>query len=187
VIRWSQKPAKRIGEHGFTFVETFAALGISFVLFSFSVLPLRQAIQGYRLAADARAVASQMGLARMRAAAGFTQSQLRVDLTANTFEVDVYDKTTATFQREGGVFSLSSGDTFSFGSVTVPAGQQAAIAQSTPITFNSRGVPVDGSGTPTATSALYLTDNSGTYWAVSVSAAGQIGLWQYSNGSWIAR
>lgn len=32
-----------------------------------------------------------------------------------------------------------------------------------------------------------LTDNNGSYWAVAVSAAGQLGVWQYSDGNWIAR
>lgn len=172
---------------GFTIIETAMALGICLVIFSFSVLPLRQTIQGYRLAADARALASQIGLAKMRAAAGFTQARLSADITTNSFEVDVYDKTSGTFALQGGVFSLSEGDSFSYGAVAVPAGQQAVIAQTTAIIFNSRGVPIDANGTPTASSALYLTDNNGSYWSVTVSAAGQIGVWQYSNGSWVAQ
>jgi len=182
-----RKRMGKLGERGFTLVETVAALGISFVLFSFSVLPLRQTIQGFRLAADARAIASQMSLARMRAAAGFTQAALAVNASANTFEVQVFDKASSTFQREGGVFGLSEGDSFSFGAVTVPAGQQTSLLQSTPIQFNSRGVPVVSSGTPTATTALYLTDNRGNYWAVTVSAAGQISTWQYWDGIWVTR
>lgn len=172
---------------GFTLVETAVSLGVGLVLFSFTVLPLRQTIQGFRLAADARAVAAQMGLAKMQAAAAFTQARLNVNVAGNTFEVDVYGKTAGAFSLSGGVFSLSQGDSFSYGAVTVPAGQQSAIGQTTPITFNSRGVPIDASGTPTATSALYLTDNNGSYWSVTVSAAGQVGVWQYSNGSWTAR
>lgn len=181
------RAAGRVGERGFTLVELSVSLGISFVLFSFAILPLRQMIQGYRLAADARAVASQLALARMRAAADFTQAEFAVDLTNNTFQIDVFDKSTGQFQTPGGVYSLSEGDSFSFGDVAVPAGGQATLQQTATITFNSRGIPIDSTGTPTSDSALYLTDNNGSYWAVSLSAAGQIGLWKYANGSWVAR
>jgi Tfp pilus assembly protein FimT len=175
------------GARGFTLVEMTVALGMSFVMFSFAVLPLRQTVQGYRLAADARALSSQLGLARMRAAAEFTQAQLSIDLTGGTLQINVYDKTSGQFETIGGVFPLSQGDSFSFGSVAVPAGGLATLEQTPTITFNSRGVPIDAAGAPTSNSSLYLTDNNGSYWAVTVSAAGQIGVWQYSNGAWIAR
>ena len=175
------------GARGFTLVELTVALGISFVLFSFAVLPLRQTIQGYRLAADARAVSSQLALAQMHAAAGFTQAQLDVDLTNQTLQIEVFDKTSDQFTPTGGVYPLSQGDSFSFGSVTVPAGEQPVLQQTPTITFNSRSIPIDSTGTPTSDCSLYLTDNNGSYWAVTVSAAGQIGVWQYSNGAWIAR
>jgi Tfp pilus assembly protein FimT len=181
------RAAGRHAARGFTLIEVTISLGISFVIFSFAVLPLRQTIQGYRLAADARAISSQLGLAGMRAAAGFTQAQLSVNLTSGTLQVEVYDKTRDQFQPQGAAFSLSQGDSFSFGDVAVPAGQQATLQQTTTITFNSRGVPIDSTGAPTSDCSLYLTDNNGSYWAVTVSAAGQIGVWQYSNGSWIAR
>lgn len=182
-----RQTADGFGEQGFTLIEVTISLGISFVLFSFAVLPLRQTIQGYRLAADARAVSSQLGLARMRAAAGFTQAELAVDLTNNTLQIEVFDKTSGQFQSAGGVYSLSQGDSFSFGGVTVPAGEQSTLQQTSTIAFNSRGVPIDSTGAPTSSSSLYLTDNNGSYWAVTVSAAGQIGVWQYAAGSWIAR
>ncbi|HVB34720.1 MAG TPA: GspH/FimT family pseudopilin [Patescibacteria group bacterium] len=179
--------AGKFGERGFTLIEVTVSLGISFVLFSFAVLPLRQTIQGYRLAADARALSGQLGLARMRAASGFTQAQLSVNLANETMEIKVYDKTSGQFETQGGVFTLSQGDSFSYGNVAVPAGGESTLQQTPAITFNSRGVPIDSTGTPTSAGSLYLTDNNASYWAVTVSAAGQIGIWQYSNGSWIAR
>ena len=177
----------RVGERGFTLIELTVCLGISFVLFSFAVLPLRQTIQGYRLAADARAVSSQLALARMRAAASFTQAELAVDLPNSTFQIEMFDKSTGQFQSVGGVYSLSQDDSFSFGDVAVPAGGQATLQQTSTITFNSRGIPIDSSGTPTSDGSLYLTDNNGSYWAITVSAAGQIAIWEYANGSWVAR
>ena len=178
---------RRRGERGFTLIEVTVALGMSLVLFSFTILPLRQMIADYRLAADARAIASQLSLAKMHAAAGFTQAELAVNLASNTMQIEVYDKTSGAFAAQGGAYSLSEGDAFSVGGVTSPAGEQTTLGQTTAITFNSRGVPIDTTGTPTSNDALYLTDNNGSCWAVTVSAAGQIGVWQYSGGSWIAR
>ncbi len=177
----------RRAERGFTLVEVCVALGMSLVLFSFTILPLRQMIADYRLAADARAIASQLALAKMQAAAEFTQAELVVNLAANTMQIEVYDKASGEFAASGGAYTLSEGDAFSVGGVTSPAGDQTTLAQTPAITFNSRGVPIDTTGTPTANDALYLIDTNGSCWAVTVSAAGQIGVWQYSGGSWIAR
>ena len=82
----------------------------------------------------------------------------------------------------GGATFLSANVSFGYGIVsTPPEGTQASIAQAPAcaddtgaglsntgcIVFNSRGVPVDGSGAPTAVNALYLTDGTAVY-AVTV-------------------
>ena len=43
--------------------------------------------------------------------------------------------------------------------------------------FNSRGIPVDATGAPTAVDALYLTDGTAVY-GVTVSATSAIVLWR---------
>jgi hypothetical protein len=94
---------------------------------------------------------------------------------------------------------LSGSDRFGYGVVgSAPTSTQVTIGQSGScltsagvaisdtacIVFNSRGVPItpkttgppDGTETPLATNAVYLTDDSAVYGA-TVSATGLIRLW----------
>jgi hypothetical protein len=53
--------------------------------------------------------------------------------------------------------------------------------------FNSRGIPVDSTGAPVASGALYLTDGSAVY-GVTVAATGMIRLWRtfpYATPNWV--
>lgn len=108
-----------------------------------------------------------------------------------------------------GILQLTQGDTFGFGNLTTgPTPGQAAISQAalcypgaanTPdggssmantacIEFNSRGIPVDSTGAPVATGALYITNNN-IVEGVTVSATGSIQTWQCANGqtTWSAQ
>ena len=82
--------------------------------------------------------------------------------------------------------------TFDYGVVsTPPPSTQDAIGQAPPCTddagvviantsclmFNSRGVPIDDCGAPTAVDALYVTDGSAVY-AVTFSATGMLLVWR---------
>jgi hypothetical protein len=106
--------------------------------------------------------------------------------TAGTYQLEVWNKASSTFQLEGGTFNLPPGITFGYGAITAPAGSQTSITQSIPIAFNSRGIPIDGSGNPiSSTAAIYMGDSSGGYCAVSVTLSGQTKTWQYSGSSWV--
>jgi len=105
----------------------------------------------------------------------------------------------------GAVINLSQGDTFGFGSLTSgptvaqqPNMSQAAncldnsgstISNTACIVFNSRGVPIDGTNSPIATGAFYLT-NGTVVDGVTVSATGSIQSWSASaiasQSSWSA-
>jgi type II secretory pathway pseudopilin PulG len=102
-----------------------------------------------------------------------------------------------------GTVTLSSGITLGFGTQThPPPGTQAAIAQGNStaadaecydgpsgpapgtqitgtacIVFNSRGIPVDHTGSPTADDAIYITDGSGVY-GTTISATGLLEPWR---------
>ena len=65
----------------------------------------------------------------------------------------------------------------------------AAIANTSCIVFNSRGIPIEPvTGTPTGDSALYVTDGTATY-AVTLSATPLIRLWSTRAGAadWVHR
>jgi len=62
----------------------------------------------------------------------------------------------------------------------------ANVANTACITFNSRGIPVNGSNQPTADHSLYIHNSSG-YYAVSVALSGRIQMWKYVNSAWVAQ
>jgi Tfp pilus assembly protein FimT len=94
--------------------------------------------------------------------------------------------------------------TFGYGSIAgPPTGTQTTLAQaplcleddltstfsnSACVVFNSRGVPVDSTGTATSNDALYVTDGNSVY-GVTVLATGLIQTWRTdpSLGGWINR
>ncbi|MGE0448586.1 MAG: Tfp pilus assembly protein FimT/FimU [Vicinamibacterales bacterium] len=156
-----------------------------------------RALADFRLRGDARSLHHNVGLAKMRAAARFTRERLYVDVAANQYHLEYWDKTASAWTVEGGTIALSSGVQFGFGGLTqpppstqnslalAPACRDAAgdaVANSSCIVFNSRGIPIDSSGGPTGASALYLTDGVGTY-GVTISATPLVRLWWTPAGS----
>jgi Tfp pilus assembly protein FimT len=138
----------------------------------------------YRAVGDSRSIASQLGLARMRAASDFTEARLNFNLTANTYQLEVWSKANSAYQVEGAVQALSPDVSFGFGSITTPAGSQGTITQTTLITFNSRGISVDSSGNPTANGAIYVTNGNGLFFAATASLTGQTRAWQWNGTAW---
>jgi Tfp pilus assembly protein FimT len=139
--------------------------------------------QNVRMANDIRSISAQIYLARMRAASAGNKSRLNFDTTANTYQIEVWNGSAWTIY--GGTTNLATGDTFGYGSITTPAGQQSSIAQTTPIYFNSRGIATDSSGNATANAAIYFTNIRGQYAAIAVSIAGQPTSYTYSGSAWV--
>jgi prepilin-type N-terminal cleavage/methylation domain-containing protein len=171
---------------GFSFLELMVVVAVVVILAGVTIPSILNTLQNYRGADDTRSIATQLALARMRAASDFTRTELSFSLTANTYELEVWNKTTSAYQLEGTVLSLSQGVTFGFGSITTPAGGQTTIAQTSQIYFNSRGISVDGSGNPIGTAVIYLTNGAGEFWAVTVSINGTVRAFEYTKGAWNA-
>ena len=171
-------------QFGLTLIELVVVAALSVIVAAVAIPMFVNGLRNWRLAGDARAIASQLALARMRAANEFTQAELSIDTSGGTFQIKIYNKTSSTFVTEGGVFNLSSGNSFGYGALSTPAGTQTTIAVSSPIIFNSRGIPITSTGTPTGTYAIYLTDGNGGFFAVTVSPASDVNLWKYSGG-WV--
>ena len=154
-----------------------------------------------RLRGDAQSVAQSISLAKMRAAASFSQARLFVTLDTNTFFIQLWDRTANSWVTEGGATSTATGVTFGFsGLPNPPPNTQAAIAMSPAceddagnpignsscIVFNSRGIPVDGTGAPVGDNAIYVTDGIGVYGA-TLTATPLLRLWwsPAGNASWV--
>jgi len=168
---------------GFSLIELVIAVLVIITLAAIAIPKVVSITQEFRMANDIRSISAQIFLARMRAASAGARSRLNFNTTANTYQIEVLNNGTWTIY--GGTTNLDTGDTFGYGSITTPAGQQSSIAQTTPIYFNSRGMATDSSGNVTANSAIYFTNIQGQYAAIAVSIAGQPTSYTYTGSAWV--
>ena len=185
---------------GFSLVEMMMVVAIIGVLAAITVPMSGNAVRFIKVSGDARDLSNATAVAKMRAAAKFTQSRLYVDYSSKTFFIQTFDKTitvpcpTGCWVTETGTTSLSSTVSFGYGPVTAPplntqtsiaqatlcmntAATPVAIANTACIIFNSRGLPVDTSNNPTGDDAIYINDSSAIY-GVTVAATGFVRLWR---------
>ena len=200
----------RTSARGFTLIETLFVVGLIGVIGAVSIPVVEKTIAGFRLTGDARSVANAIAVAKIRAASTFTRVRLYADLGTGTQQLQVLDKSDPAnlrWRTEGGATRLVQTVRFGYGSLTSPPPNSQAAIAGTPqcmsdptalapsgtaiantwcLTFNSRGIPVDTTGAPTADGVLYLTDGTAVY-AVTVAATGMIRLWRsYSAAaSWV--
>lgn len=181
-------------QHGFTLLELLVVIGLVAVLGAFAVPMIGSALDSDGLKSDAQALSGLVGMAKMRASAGFTRARVRAHLNDNSFMLERWDRTASAWVREGGLHRLYRNVRFGFGTIgTPPPDSQAAIGMSPPcrtgidigggtigdtscIVFNSRGLPVDGDGAIFGGHGLYLTDGSRVY-GVTVTATPRIRQW----------
>jgi type II secretory pathway pseudopilin PulG len=181
-------------QHGYSLIDTLAVVALIGVM-SAMVIPITGgALRSHRINADTTSLKHSVGLAKMRAAAQFTRARVRVDLAANTYRVQVWDKDAAAWVDDGGPIVTGTGVTFGFGVLdTPPPDTQVDIDMSPPCTdgttpdadeingtacivFNSRGLPVDRDGILFGGHALYLTSETGAS-AVTVTATPLVRAW----------
>lgn len=182
---------------GFSLVEVMTAATIGIVLAAFAIPKMTSSLQGFRTGGDARTVNSDVTLAKMRASSGYTHARVYADLLAQTVEVDVWNTSTSTWgadTQNGTAQSLSRSVTFGYGtSIASPppntqstiaeaplcynAANTATVANTACVVFNSRGVPIDSTSSPTGSDALYVTDGTSVY-GVTVTATGSIRTWR---------
>jgi type II secretory pathway pseudopilin PulG len=182
-------------EAGFTLLEALAVCAVVGIVAAVAVPQTNTMMTGYRLKGSAQSLNNVIGLARMRASARFSRARVRADLTARTFQLQIWDKTNNQWVTEGGVEMLAPGTRFGVGSIAVPPpntqnaiGQSpvctddggADIADTACVTFNSRGMPVQNSRPPAGTivgnNALYITDGSAVY-GTTITITPLIRLW----------
>jgi type II secretory pathway pseudopilin PulG len=187
---------KSIG--GFSALELLLVVAIVIIVAGMAIPKMMSMVQNLRTAGDARDLNGMILMAKMRAASNFAQARVHADLNAQTFWVEVEPSGASSWTTEGGTQLLSTGVTFGFGSLTTPpSNTQASLAQAPAcpgisntacIFFNSRGIPVDSTNTPTGNDALYVTDGKSVT-GVTVLATGLSQIWRSdaSTANWTKR
>jgi prepilin-type N-terminal cleavage/methylation domain-containing protein len=175
---------------GFSLTELVIVIAVGLVLTAMAIPQFLAMLQAGRMTSDARSIASQLSLARMRAASLGEPARVNFNLAANTYTMELCtslcNTANATYIAEGGTQYLSQGVSYGAGGVATPAGGQTTLAQTSLITFNTRGLSVDGTGNPTGTSAIYINNGQGFEFAVTVSIGGQPTAWKYNGTVWKA-
>ena len=185
----ANKEVRKATARGFSLLELAVVIAIILIVALVTGPSMQKTMAAYRGSAAISGIAGQLSLSRMRAASNFTRTRLVIDTSTNTYRREVYNKTTAAYETEGGTQSLGQRVTFGYSTITVPAGTQSTIGQSTAIYFNSRGIPITSSGVPTGEYSIYLHNNDSLFYAVSVNPAGQVSTWRYIRGSatWVTQ
>jgi prepilin-type N-terminal cleavage/methylation domain-containing protein len=189
-------------EHGYTLIEILVVAGMVAVLAAVTVPVASTSLTSYRFEGDGQAMSHMVGLAKMRAAARSTRARMYVDIEERSFALQTFDRTAGTWVTDGGLQYLSTGVTFSNGGLDSPPPNQDTVnfsAECTDdggsnidgtacISFNSRGLPVDGNGLLEEEHAIYLTNGIGVY-AVTVMPTGQVRFyWSPARGAgWTER
>jgi len=167
-------------------------VGVIGVISAIAIPMTANTLANFRVSGDARGAANAVALAKMRAASIFSTVRVHVTLASRNYFLERWDKGTNTWTADGGTTSLSQNVVFGFGVVTAaPAFTQGAIGQAplckdnagvdiagtACVIFNSRGVPVDSTGAPTAVDAVYITDGNAVF-GITISATGMIRTWR---------
>ena len=173
---------------GFSTIDIAIVAVIIMLVAALAIPQIAATMRSHRALSDARSIASVLQLAKMRAANGFTQSQVVCDTVTRTCQLQLCTTkgagTCTTFTSEGQPVLLSQGISFGFGNITAAAGSQTSIQNSAQMIFNSRGIPVDNTGAPTANYAFYVRNTSGDSYAVTAYASGRIAVWRYGDSTW---
>ncbi len=202
---------KRTRQRGVTLVELSMVVVAGIVLTAASLPGLTTLTRTLRISSDTREITAQLNLARMRAASDFTHARVYVNLTAGTYHLEIWNKASTCWQTIGDtnactvaaspVIPMASGDTFGFGSIATgplvaPVQAPACIsgvagpspgtttANTGCVEFNSRGYPVNSANTIVTTDAIYITNNSKFYDAITVSISGQPSAYRYTGSAW---
>lgn len=178
---------------GYSLIEILLVVGLIGIVSAIAAPMMSNQMKYFRLSGDARSTANAVALAKMRAASIYGRTRIYVDLTTRSFRLDTFDKTTGTWVTESGATYLSQGVDFGYTPVgTAPPNTQGTIGQAPAcktallvdipntacVMFNSRGLPIDSSGSlPPEIYALYVTDSTAVF-AVTVSSTGMVRTWR---------
>ena len=179
-------------DSGFSAVELLIVVAIIGSMAAIG-LPLSSGmIDDMKMRGDAQGLSAAVAQTKLTAAAKFTHARLFVNLSQNTYRIQIWNRTGTPgwVNANEGQF-LSDRSQFGFGSATAPPpNTQVSLAQAAAcrddlgvdipstacLIFSSRGTSVTAAGPPATTQAVYLAGPSGTF-GIILGAAGQLQVW----------
>jgi prepilin-type N-terminal cleavage/methylation domain-containing protein len=206
---------------GFSLLETMTVLLVMGIVAAMALPYALNALRDYRLHSDASDIATLLNLARMKAATQYAPYRLDASPSAgtyvlerlcgntpasgagsdpnctsayNAFSAPNYDSSGKQYVAPGNklVSCLPSGLSTYPGTITAsPAGCPGSPPDPLRLYFNTRGAPVDGTGSPLANggTALYVQNQNNAVDAVTVSVGGRVAVWNWDvkSSAWYLR
>ena len=131
-------------EQGFTILELLLVVTVGIVLTAMAIPRINSITRGYRSMGDARSLSDLVSLAKMRAAAQFTDARVYADTANNLYRVELWNRASSCWMTDGDTacsstytspatppsMLLSTGVSYGFGSLSSPpSNTQATLAQ----------------------------------------------------------
>ncbi len=176
---------------GFSMLEILAVIAIIGIIAAFALPGAINFVKGYRLHANASAIAAQLNVTRFRATSQYTPYRLRMD-TASRSTVRERLSTAYASPEDEETIPLDQGirilTACPISAKPGPIGASVTAA-STSVYFNTRGLPVDTTAAPTNNNVFYIANDNDLYDAVTVSLGGKVSVWNFSQvtSAWTAR
>lgn len=174
-------------EDGFSLFELTIALVLILIVTMMSIPIFGSTSSLSRLRNSALKIAARLHQSKSRSITELSPYRLVLEAATNSWQLETRTNRTGPFASVARG-SLERGIRFGM----PPAANSAAgieqcgglsglcaPLQASSIAFNTRGIPVDSLGRPSAQNAVYLTDGN-YYYAVTVSMSGSVDVWQYS-------
>lgn len=187
-------------QRGFSLIQLLVVVSVICIVAAIALPSLLNSTRPMKLRNDAHALANLITMARMRASTEFAHVEvacttnvtpayciLESSAFPNTTSFSVGSEAQKIYLSQGVSFGIPSSITTNVMNQTTAYQGDAAegVTTNPTIPFNSRGLPVDVAtgGTLTADYALYLTDTTGNYYAVSVNQTGHPTLYWWTRST----
>jgi len=173
---------RKTGDCGFSAVEILITLAMIAILSGLAIPSLSTAMRDMQFAADTQSISSALNYTRLKAKSLMNPYRVAFDLRTNRWSIEKFNRGTGDWDVEQDVNDLSrglSGSGIGFKSESGSSPGTFPGASSSNITFNSQGIPVNGTA-PTGDNIVYISKSDSDLYAVTVALTGKVQVWKKS-------